>query len=168
MPKAKTTGTRKSSAGLPATMQAKSAPKVRGQGGQLTSFTPQVAAGIVEDVQFGMPVTLAAHRRRVGQSTVSQWLTKGENDPQSPYAEFAADVREAQAEFVHEAIDHIKQAGISDAKQWTALMTLLERIYPEYFKRPDGITINNIQNNVSVEAVLHEMHKEGALVYHGG
>lgn len=168
MPRAKTTGAIVSSSTGIAPAGRQRITKGKGRGGFATKFEPAVVAGIVEDIQFGMPITMAAHHRRVAQSTVSNWLAKGEADPEGIYGEFAADVREAQAQFVHEAIDHIKQAGISDAKQWTALMTLLERIYPEYFKRPDGITINNIQNNVSVEAVLHEMHKEGVIEYTGG
>lgn len=142
----------------------------KGHRGFLTVFEPETAEKIVETVRGGMPLAFAANLARVNAVTVQSWVARGEQDPDHElFGPFAADIREAQAAFVQEAIEGIKDAGLSDAKQWTALMTLLERIYPEYFKRPDSR--QNINVNVAVGVVerqLHELHEAGEIVYEGG
>lgn len=144
---------------------------VKSPTGQPSLYSPQIHAAIVDAVREGMPVTFAAHLCRVAQPTVSRWLDEGEADPASRFNEFALDIRQAQAEFVQEAIRGIKDSGLSDAKQWTALMTLLERIYPEHFRRPGNDTNINVGVNVGVGVVeerLRELHDAGEIVYDGG
>ena len=143
---------------------------VPGKQGFQTIYNQQLHDGIVDAVRSGMPVTFAAHLCRVNQPTVSNWLASGEEDPAGTFGEFAADVRQAQAEFVKEAIDAIKDSGMSDTKQWTALMTLLERIYPETFRRPGNDTNVNVGVGIQVglvEKQLHELHDAGEIVYTG-
>lgn len=144
---------------------------VPGKQGFQGLYSQPLHDAIVDAVRDGMPLTFAAHLTRVSQPTVSTWLSNGEADPNGQYGPFAADVRQAQAEFVQEAIRAIKDSGMSDAKQWTALMTLLERIYPETFKRPDNNTNINVGVGVQVglvEEKLHELHAAGEIVYDGG
>lgn len=147
----------------------------RGTQGFISTFTPIKGVAIVEGVERGMPYTFAAMQQRVPQATASRWLKQGEEDgdegKDTDLAIFAADIRKAQADFVQKAIDGIVDAGLDDAKQWTALMTLLERIYPEYFKRPMEKAGTNINVNVGVgfvEKRLHELHARGEIVYDGG
>lgn len=141
----------------------------KGVSGFLRTFTPEIGDKIVESVAQGMPLGFAAHLHKVPKSTVERWVAEGEDDHDHELSEFAAEVRAAQAMFVQEAIEGIKDAGLSDAKQWTALMTLLERIYPEYFRRPSEQKTTNINIAVGVvERQLHEMHLNGEIVYEGG
>ena len=137
-------------------------------GGGQTALTPALAASIVDSVREGMPFAMACHLHRVPQPTGATWLANGEENPTGTFGQFALDVRQAQAEFVAEAVRGIKDAGLKDARQWTALMTLLERIYPEHFKRPSDRGDINIGVQVNLESKLHELHKEGVLVYDGG
>jgi hypothetical protein len=141
----------------------------KGHQGFLTTLTPAIQQHIVEQCREGMPLVFAAQRCRIPKSTVEHWLQAGEAEPDGTFGDFAAEVRSAQGDFVFEAIKGIKQAGFDDAKQWTALMTLLERIYPEYFKRPSDKNVN-IQNNIAigfVERELHRLHEEGVIEYTG-
>jgi hypothetical protein len=137
-------------------------------GNAKTTFTPALGQSIIQSCREGMPFAFACHLHRVPQSTGATWLQKGEEDPTCTTGDFATDVRQAQAEFVQEAIEGIKRAGLNDARQWTALMTLLERIYPETFKRPSerGGDIN-IAVGVRLEDRLHKLHEENVIEYTG-
>lgn len=165
-------GTGKASTAL-AKPKKKRTPAYKGRavvgGGQgVTTLTPAIGTSIVDSVREGMPFAMACHLHRIPQSTGATWLQKGEEDPAGTFGDFSLDVRQAQAEFVQEAIQAIKDAGLKDARQWTALMTLLERIYPEYFKRPSDRGDINIGVQVNLESKLHELHKEGVIEYTGG
>lgn len=142
-----------------------------GVGNQLafqTYYTPEIGAAIVAEIEEGLPINLAANLNRIPQGTVHGWIRRGEENPDGTFGAFAADVREAQARFVKRAINGIKEAGFKNTQQWTALMTLLERIYPENFRRPDQRS--NVNVNVAVGVVekkLHELHAAGEIVYDG-
>lgn len=139
-----------------------------GQGKFVSIYNDQVGGEIVAAVRSGLPYTFACHKHGVKQSTGAMWLKRGEEEDGSSFEDFAMAVRQAQAEFVEEAIQGIKDAGLSDAKQWTALMTLLERIYPEYFRRPSDGASTTINVAVGlVEKKLHELHAAGEIVYTG-
>lgn len=138
-----------------------------GERGFQTYFNDEIAGKIVTSIREGLPITMAGYLQRVPQSTVSTWLAHGEDNPDGQYGAFAAEVRQAQAEFVREQIANIRRAGAS-VQQWTAAMTLLERLHPEYFQRPESKSQVNV--NVAVGIVdkrLHELHEAGELVYDG-
>lgn len=187
MPKAKTTGTTLESVatavagkadphlpvGAKRTKRNSALATTNGKSRFVTTYKPLTGAAIVEGVRKGMPVTFAASRVRVPQPTCSGWLSRGETDLEAgldtDLAVFALDVRQAQAEFVEKCIDGVVDAGLSDAKQWTALMTALERLHPEYFARKDNKTTQNINIAVGiVEKKLHELHAAGEIEYSGG
>lgn len=149
--------------------QASNAHVVPGRQGFVSLFTPAIADAIVEEVRKGMPIPFAANKVRVSRQTVSRWVEEGdeiaETDPDDPKAVFSADVLQAQAEFVEERIAQIIKAA-DDAKQWTAAMTMLERLYPEYFHRPSE---SNVTVNIGiVEKTIHELQSKGELSYGGG
>lgn len=141
----------------------------RGKTGFIGLFTDVLGSAIVQNVKAGAPIPIAAGLNRVPAATVANWLEEGEADPNGKYGVFAADIRQAQGEFVMEAIEGIKDAGLSDAKQWTALMTLLERIYPEFFRRPDAKNGPDITINIGrFDQVVQEAHEQKQLSYGGG
>lgn len=137
--------------------------------GWKTLLTEEMAENVITKVGKGMPYALACQMFGITQTTAANWLQRGEDEPDGTFGPFSMAIRQAQAAFVEKAIDGITDAGLSDAKQWTALMTLLERIYPEYFKRPSekgDITINNVIG--VVEGRVHQLHEAGEIQYGGG
>ena len=133
-------------------------------------LTDDLADAIITKVAKGMPYALACNMNGISQSTGANWLQRGEEEPDGTFGPFSMAIRKAQAEFVERAIDGIVDAGLSDAKQWTALMTILERVYPDYFRRPSekggDITINNVIG--VVEGKVHQLHEAGEIQYDGG
>ena len=76
-------------------------------------------------------------------------------------------VREAQARFKLRLVSQIDSIGV-ETKQWAALMTLLERVFGDEFKRPsEKQTTNNINIGI-LEKRIHEIEISGDTVYDGG
>lgn len=132
--------------------------------GELT-YTPEVGEAIIESVKGGMPIKMAAQYHRVPYRTVMDWLAHGENG-KDPFEAFAVEVRQAQATFVFEMIEAIKKAGVGNAKQWAALMTLLERLYPEDFRRPTERS-ENLHLHGFVDGRIQELVSAGTAEYTG-
>lgn len=133
--------------------------------GTLT-YTTDKGEAIIESVKEGMPVKMAAQFHRIPYRTVLDWMKWGE-EGRDPFEAFAIEVRQAQATFVQEMIAGIKAAGLDSAKQWTALMTLLERLYPEDFRRPTERT-ENLHLHGFVDGRIQELVGSGAVEYDGG
>lgn len=131
-----------------------------------TDYTPVVGKAVVDSVRGGMPLKFAAQFHRLPPRTVEGWVYQGENDAKSMFRAFAMEVRQAQAEFVAECIEGIKEAGFKDAKQWTALMTMLERFYPEDFRRPTERS-ENLHLHGFIDGRINELMEEGRIVYSG-
>lgn len=138
--------------------------KPRKRVGEL-SYTPEIGAAVIASVAGGMPVKMASQYHRVPYRTVMHWLSEGEKG-KDPFEAFAVEVRQAQATFVFEMIEAIKEAGVGNAKQWTALMTLLERLYPEDFRRPTERT-ENLHLHGFVDGRIHELLGAGEVGYTG-
>lgn len=115
-------------------------------GGKLKTHGPM----IVEALRLGLPVTIACHKVGLGYTTFREWMRLGETDPNSPYAAFVVNVNEAKALFAEEMVEHVKEAA-KLPQNWTAAMTLLERIYPEEFGRKNPDTMVAIQNNTNTQ-----------------
>ncbi len=91
-------------------------------------LTPEVHAAIVESIRGGNYVETAAQAARVGKTTFYDWMKRGEADDASePYLSFAADVRAAEAEAEHDAVETLKRASIDD---WKAAEVYLKRRFP--------------------------------------
>ena len=134
--------------------------------GSPTKLTPEVHQSIVELISTGKPLLVACGLTRVSKSSVYSWLQKGEDDPDGPCGQFALDVAEAQAMFKAKILDTWYELGM-ETKQWTAMATLLERLFPEEFKRPSEK--QSVTVNVGIlEQRVHEMTATGELVYDGG
>lgn len=132
----------------------------------LSKFTEQVREILIENARAGAPIKAAAALAGVHPSTVSKWLKDGGEDEESPFAEFAVQFYAAQAEYKMELLAKIRKIGV-DSNQWAALMTILERVYPDEFKKPsEG---KNVTVNVGIlEQRVHEARERGIAVYDGG
>lgn len=132
----------------------------------LAKFTPQVQEAVVHNARQGLPQKASAALAGIHPRTLSLWLKDGDADADSPYAEFSVRYHAAQGEYKAELLAEIKRIGF-EKDQWAALMTILERVYPEEFKRPGEGT--NVQVNVGIlEQRVHEAALNGAVVYDGG
>lgn len=93
-----------------------------------SKLNAEVAAAICEGVALGNYPATAAAAAGIGKTTFEGWLQKGEREPDSVYAEFAALVETARAQAESENVAVIKRAA---PRTWTAAAWLLERQYPE-------------------------------------
>lgn len=135
------------------------------QGYQPTVFTLEVAEDIVSAAAEGLPLTSCAALAGVSKHTVNDWMQKGEEGHER-YVDFAMAVRKAQAEYKLELIRKVKDIGVS-TNQWAALMTILERVYGDEFRRPTEK--QDITVNVGIlEKRVHELAAQGEVVYDGG
>jgi transposase len=100
--------------------------------GRHTKLTPVVHGKIIGYLGADAYLEHAAEAVGVGRATVYDWLRRGEADePEEPYASFAADVRKAQAESVVRSLIVISKAEQSG--DWKAAAWKLERKHPKLF-----------------------------------
>ena len=135
------------------------------QGYQPTVFTLEKQEDIISAAAEGLPLSSCAAMAGVSRHTLEDWMQKGEEGHER-YAEFALAVRKVQAEYKLNLLRKVKEIGI-DTNQWAALMTILERVYGDEFKRPtekQSVTVN-----VGIlEKRVHELAAQGEVVYDGG
>lgn len=128
-------------------------------------LTPEVHETLVYHIASGKPVLVACGLVRVSKSAFYEWIQRGEDDPEGPCGQFALDVAEAQAAFKARILDQWYNLGV-ETKQWTAMATLLERLFPDEFKRPSEKT-TNIVNIGKWEQTVHQAQAAGELPYTG-
>lgn len=141
-------------------------PDVKHRGGaRLSKFTTERRETIIAAAGQGLPLASCADLVGVSKHTIADWMDKGETQPDSPYEEFVFAVRSAQARFKLDLLQKIERIG-TDTKQWVALMTLLERVFGDEFKRPS--TDTKVTVNVGIlEQRVHELVEAGEHVYDG-
>jgi len=83
--------------------------------GRTTKLTPQVHEAIVRAVTAGVPVVQAAQLVGIGQSTVLQWLQRGEGrakrSAEARYVEFVEAITRARAFDEARRLARLEQAG---------------------------------------------------------
>lgn len=97
-----------------------------------TDLTPELQEKIVAIVRKGNFRVVAAEACGIGESTLSEWIARGEgrdkDRPQTPeYAAFAAAIKAAEAEAEIAAMAVIESAGL---ETWQAAAWYLERKFP--------------------------------------
>lgn len=132
----------------------------------LTKFTPKVREAILANARAGAPKTACAALAGIHPATLSRWLREGMDDPEGQYAEFATQFHAAQGEYKMELLAKIKEIGMN-SNQWAALMTILERVYPEEFRKPSEGAKVQVQVGI-LEQRVHEAREKGIAVYDGG
>lgn len=99
-------------------------------GGRPSAYTPELGARIVAAVARLGFISLAAELNGVSRATVHRWTQRGEKgDPE--FADFAADVARAKAQFAD-----LQLSRVDDAK-W-----VLERVDKETFAAPRRIEVS--------------------------
>ena len=133
----------------------------------LSKFTEQIKEMLVENARLGASQKSAAALAGIHPATLSKWLERGTEEEDGPFADFAVNFFQAQAEYKMQLLAKIREIGVG-TNQWAALMTILERVYPEEFRKPNegknGVTVN-----VGIlEQRVHEAKERGLVVYNGG
>lgn len=90
--------------------------------------TPKQRQHLIDLLESGLPVTLAAAAAGIGRTTFYNWM----ND-----AKFAEQVEAAQARAVAPLLDRIRTAATNG--QWQAAAWILERRWPGEFGRRDRL-----------------------------
>lgn len=110
--------------------------------GRPTRLTPEVADKLVELIAAGHYNSTAARGLRIGERTLTRWLTRGrqaaeqaadgEEVPESErdYLELHRRIEQATAEAEVRALAAITNAFTSDPRNWTAAAWFLERKDP--------------------------------------
>jgi len=108
----------------------------KGVSGRKTKLTPEVQKRIVESVRLGAPYCLAAQSGGIGESTLYDWMERGEKgerrEQKDIYVEFAKAIKEAESACFNAMLGRIQLAA---STSWQAAAWLLERRYPQQFAR---------------------------------
>lgn len=97
--------------------------------GRPTKFTPELGAAICKIVRAGVPVGVAAARKRIAKTTLYDWRKRGEQG-EEPFAAFAADIEAAQAECEEKITYNVIAASKED---WKAGAFYLKCRHPEIY-----------------------------------
>lgn len=122
--------------------------------GRPTKCTPEVIAKFREWTELGMPIFYICQYTGIDDSTYYDWLEKG-SQGKSPYAEFAAAIKEGEPAFIQNQLNVINAAS---KKEWTAAAWLAERRASGYFSRnATRIKLKQSQPNSTTEQKLLDM-----------
>lgn len=129
----------------------------RGQVARPTRCTPEVTQRVADAIRGGNYANVAAQYAGIGESTYYEWLQRG-REGESPFAEFAEAIKEAEAQAEVRNMALIQQAA--QAGTWQASAWYLERRYPSRYGRrerlehsgPEGgpITLRGIADMMGV------------------
>ncbi|EYB68918.1 hypothetical protein DEIPH_ctg013orf0021 [Deinococcus phoenicis] len=137
--------------------------------GRPTELTPEVSFMICEMVRLGCTYEVAAVAAGVAGSTFRSWKQRGREEPGSIYAEFLADLEEAEAqgEVVH--LHTVSKAGPDGAK-W-----ILAARHPERYGQSTKVNVLVRQElDTALDALEAELTPEeyekvlAALAKHAG
>ncbi|QLG11749.1 hypothetical protein HLB42_21595 (plasmid) [Deinococcus sp. D7000] len=119
--------------GLPARVQ-KFSEQTR-KPGRPTALTPEVSFMICEIVRLGLTYDVAAASVGITRQTFSEWKRRGREEPESIYADFLADLAqaEAQGEVIH--LHSVSRAGPDGAK-W-----ILAARHPERYGQTTRVNV---------------------------
>lgn len=121
------------------------------RGGAPTKRTPEVESRLLGLLRAAVPKEAAARSVGLAPSTFFKW--------QQEDAEFSEAVEKAVAESEAVLIARVAKAS-QEPKHWTAAMTLLERRFPERWRRRDAIEVDGrLELDVTL-ARLREIAKE--------
>jgi transposase len=101
--------------------------------GRRTKLNDEVQAIIVGALRAGNYVETAAQAAGITKVTLYEWLKRGEEEPESIYADFANAVEKARAESEQRDIGIIDRAAHDGS--WQAAAWKLERRFPQRWGR---------------------------------
>lgn len=102
--------------------------------GRKTRCTPEMTKRVADAIRGGNYASVAAAYAGIGESTYYEWLKRG-GEGESPFAEFAEAIKEAEAQAEVRNVALIQQAA--QGGTWQAAAWYLERKYPARYGRRD-------------------------------
>jgi hypothetical protein len=155
-----------------------------GSWGRPTAFTPATKKIILACIRKGMYPSEAAARAGIHYSTLKAWLGQGYDYQalridgeklaarERALADFYVAFQGKEAEHVEDLLTNIERIGVQDG-QWTALMTILERRYPDRWKKREQtevVSVGGGELKIHIDnspkaliEVLKVLHESGAL-----
>lgn len=134
---------------------------------------PAVVKTLLRAFSSGMKPDKASVAAGIHPRTLSRWMARADEEPDSAFASFAIALKSAREQGMLRRLEQIEAHGNSDAKQWTALAWINERTDPESFAlRKDesagpkvivqiGVKDSDVQVQISASESLSPVsHKE--------
>lgn len=116
-----------------------------------TKLTPEIQDRIVTAIRAGNYMETAAAYAGIARSTFNEWIRRGAEEQEGPFAEFAAAVEQALA--AAEARD-VALIGQAAQKEWQAAAWRLERRLPERWGRKTRHEVSAAPGSGGLEAIL--------------
>lgn len=114
-------------------------------GGRDTKCTDVRTQAIADAMKEGLPFERSCIMYGISASTGYNWLKWGD-EGKEPYASFLEAVKEAEVEGEMALVKIIKDAARFETKHWTAAAWMLERRFPQRWKkdRNDGDSVSGV------------------------
>lgn len=119
-----------------------------------TKLTPEVQDRIVTAIRAGNYMETAAAFAGIARSTFNEWVRRGADEEEGPYAEFHDAVHQALASAEARDVALIGQAA---QKEWQAAAWRLERRTPERWGRMTRHELSAAPGAGSLEAILAQL-----------
>lgn len=103
-----------------------------GKGGRRSKLTPERQEGIVQALKAGNYLEVAARANGIDQSTLHDWVNRGEREKTGKYAEFAKAIRDAEAFAENRCVTLVATAAQTD---WKAAAWFLERKHAQKWSK---------------------------------
>lgn len=126
-----------------------------------TALTPEVHEQVIGLLRQGHTQADAAIAVDVRPETISEWIRRGNEKGDEPYATFAADVRKARVSLKVLATNTVVKAMRSEDEntRLRAGTFVLERRFPEQWSEKVRHTVSNALDE-ALEALEQEFHGE--------
>lgn len=149
------------------TTNAKKKAEGKHAGGRPTRCTPEFTAKFVQYMRGGNYLCTVCDALGIAEQIIYEWFKKGAAGKE-PYRQFTESVKRAAAEAEIETVARIRLHGQSEQEgSWQALMTFLERRYPERWGRRvsefkteltgrDGGPVQAVSASVDIAALVSD------------
>jgi transposase len=123
--------------------------------GRPTKLNPAVANAICTNLASGASIEASAEAAGITRATVHNWLKRGRaEDAPDEFAQFAADVTEAQAVAEVHLVRIMRQAASDGGPgDWRAAAWLLARRHPERWSEKRQLEVSTAERPSSTQAV---------------
>jgi len=110
--------------------------------GRPTKLTDELIDTLCENIELGMPYTMACDASGINYSTFKEWMSKGEEEvPKKQFMAFSARVKAANSECARRCLEHIREKADNGSTFYDTW--LLERRFSEHFGAKQHITSDN-------------------------
>ena len=123
--------------------------------GRPTKLSPELTNAICTNLATGASIEASAEAAGICRATVFNWLKRGRaEDAPAAFAQFAADVTEAQAVAEVHLVRIMRQAATDGGPgDWRAAAWLLARRHPERWSEKRQLEVSTAEKPSSTQAV---------------